>query len=180
MVQVDENKIIEGQVAEEDIPSIADEELEDTEVVDGDDGESTLQVSTMEPGEVNDDVSALLSLEELIKNHIESMEKLRVELKKNREMLDDSFNNNPTYREHVEKVKEVTKGKSSVKQQIAKQPSVALLDQKVKDLRFDINEKNKTLSDLLSDYKEQTGATSIETRNGQVLEIVSTSKLVKK
>lgn len=164
MAQVDEN--VELDAVEE-----------ESEVIEG--VVADVEVAT-DDDEINSDVAGMLSLEELIKNHVESMEKLRVELKKHREMLDDSFNNNPTYREHVEKVKDVTKGKNSVKQQIAKQPSVALLDQKVKDLRFDINEKNKTLSDLLQDYKEQTGATSIETRNGQVLEIVSTSKLVKK
>lgn len=127
----------------------------------------------------SDQASAMLSLEELIKNHIDSIDKLREELKLAREMFEDSFANNPTYREHEEKVKEVTKSKNSVRQQIVKQPSVAALEQKVKDIRFDINEKGKTLSDLLQDYKEQTGATSIETRNGQVLEIVSTSKLVR-
>lgn len=128
----------------------------------------------------NDQVTAMLSLEELIKNHIDSIDKLRDELKQAREMFEDSFANNPTYKEHVEKVKEVSKAKNSVKQQIAKQPSVATLEQKVKDIRFDINEKGKTLSDLLQDYKEQTGATSIETKNGQVLEIVSTAKLIRR
>jgi hypothetical protein len=128
----------------------------------------------------SDQAAAMLSLEELIKNHIDSIDKLKDELKQSREMFEDSFNNNPTYKEHVENVKEVSKLKNSVKQQIAKQPSVATLEQKVKDIRFDINEKAKTLSDLLQDYKEQTGATSIETRNGQVLEIVSTSKLVRR
>jgi parvulin-like peptidyl-prolyl isomerase len=124
--------------------------------------------------------AAMLNLEELIKNHIDSLDKLRNEMKEQREMYEDSFNNNPTYREHVEKVKEATKGRSQVRQQIAKQPSVAVLDQKIKDMRFDIKEKQQTLSDLLADYKEQTGATSIETRNGQVLEIVSTARLVRK
>lgn len=124
--------------------------------------------------------AAMLNLEELIKNHIDSLDKLRLEMKEQREMYEDSFNNNPTYREHVEKVKEATKGRSQVRQQIAKQPSVAVLDQKIKDMRFDIKEKQQTLSDLLADYKEQTGATSIETRNGQVLEIVSTARLVRK
>jgi predicted PP-loop superfamily ATPase len=127
-----------------------------------------------------DQATALLSLEELIKNHIEAIDKLKVELRQNREMLEDSFNSNPTYREHEEKVKEVMKGKNSVRQEIAKQPSVALIAQKVKDLRFDANEKSKTLSDLLQDYREQTGATQIETRDGKVLEIVSTMKLVRK
>lgn len=124
--------------------------------------------------------AAMLNLEELIKNHIDSLDKLRNEMKEQREMYEDSFNNNPTYREHQEKVKEATKGRSQVRQQIAKQPSVAVLDQKIKDMRFDIKEKQQTLSDLLADYKEQTGATSIETRNGQVLEIVSTARLVRK
>ena len=95
-------------------------------------------------------------------------------------MFEDAFNSNPTYREHTEKVKDATKARASVRQQIIKQPSVALLKQKVDDMRFDINEQSKTLSDLLQDYREQTGATQIETRNGQILEIVSTSKLVRR
>lgn len=127
-----------------------------------------------------DQASALLSLEELIKNHIESIDKLKIELRQQREMLEDSFDSNPTYREHMEKVKEVSKAKNSVRSEIAKQPSVAAIEQKVKDLRFDANEKSKTLSDLLQDYREQTGATQIETRDGKVLEIVSTSRLVRR
>ncbi len=126
-----------------------------------------------------DQSATFLSLEELIKNHIESVAKMRSELKTQREMFEDSFNNNPTYREHTEKVKEANKAKASVKKQISSQPSVALLAQKVKDLRFDINESNQTLSELLRDYREQTGATQIETRDGQIMEIVSTVKLVK-
>lgn len=128
----------------------------------------------------SDAATALLSLEELIKNHIDSIDKLRQEMKQHREMFEDAFNTNPTYREHTERVKEATKARSSVRQQIAKQPSVAMLKQKVDDMRFDINEQSKTLSDLLQDYREQTGATQIETRNGQTLEIVSTAKLVRR
>ena len=123
---------------------------------------------------------ALMSLEELIKNHIDSIDKMREELKQHREMFEDSFNSNPTYREHNERVKEATKARASVRSEISKQPSVAIVKQKVDDLRFDMNEQSKTLSDLLQDYKDQTGATQIETRKGQMLEIVSTSKLVRR
>ena len=145
----------------------------DAEVVDdGDDVVLEVEIPTA--------VSGMLSLEELIKNHIESIEKLKIETRQAKEMFEDSFESNPTYREHMDKVKEVTKSKNALRQQIAKQPSVAQLEQKVKDLRFDLSEKNKTLSDLVQDYKEQTGATSIETRDGKILEIVSTSKLVKR
>lgn len=145
------------------------EEIIEGEEIDGD--QTTSEVPA---------VDALLNLEELIKNHIDAIGKLRDEIKQSREMFDDSFNNNPTYRENVERVEEASKGRNSVRQEIAKQPSVALILQKLKDLRFDLNEQLKTLSDLLQDYHQQTGATQIETRDGQIMEIVSTSKLVKR
>ena len=163
MVQDDpQEEIIEGEVTSE------------SNSADGEDESIDIPVTG------TDQASALLSLEELIKNHIESIDKLKLEVKQQKEMLEDSFNNNPTYHEHDEKVKDVIKAKNSVRQEISKQPSVATLSQKVKDLRFDISEKSKTLSDLLQDFREQTGATQIETRDGKVLEIVSTSKLVRK
>lgn len=146
----------------------------DAEVID-----STVEPEVaIEPTE-SEPAATYLNLEELIKNHIESAAKLKAEIKANREMFDDSFNNNPTYRENDEKVKEAMKAKLSVKKQIASQPSVALLAQKLKDLRFDLSETNQTLSELLKDFREQTGATQIETRDGKMMEIVSTMKLVK-
>lgn len=150
-----------------------DEIKEENEIIEGD-------VSS-EAGETKEEFSqaaAYLNLEELIKNHIEAIDKLKDELKQAREMFEDSFNNNPTYREHVEKVKEANKAKASVRSEIAKQPSVATLKQKVDDIRFDLGEQSKTLSDLLQDYKDQTGATEIEARNGKIYAIVSVSKLV--
>ena len=128
----------------------------------------------------SDEAAVVISLDELIKNHIDSIAKLREELKAQREMYEDSFENDPVYRENAEKAKEAVKAKLAVKKQIGMQPSVAILAQKVKDLRVDISEKNKTLSDLVADYKEKTGATQIETRDGKIMEIVSTVKLVKK
>lgn len=129
--------------------------------------------------QVNQQAQAEMTLEGLIKEHVSSIQKLKEELKQNREMYDDSFINNPTFKEHSDRVKEATKAKSSVKQQIAKQPSVALLGQKVKDIRFDISEKNKTLSDLLIDYKQQTGATQLELFDGQIVDIVESAKIVR-
>ena len=155
-----------------------DEQVIEGEVTSDETGSEELDVPVTEGSE--NPVAGLLDLEELIKNHIDSIDKLKLELKTQREMYEDSFGSNPTYREHDEKVKEVSKAKNGVRQEISKQPSVAMLAQKVKDLRFDINEQGKTLSDLLQDYREQTGATSIETRDGKVLEIVSTARLVKR
>lgn len=150
-----------------------DEIKEENEIIEGD---VTSEVT--ETKEEFSQASAFLNLEELIKNHIEAIDKLKDELKLQREMFEDSFNNNPTYREHVEKVKEANKAKASVRSEIVKQPSVANLKQKVDDTRFDLSEQSKTLSDLLQDFKDQTGATEIEARNGKIYAIVSVSKLV--
>jgi len=152
-----------------------DEDVEEAEVV-ASETETEIEVNPAGASQAD----ALLSLEELIKNHIESIDKLKLEVKQQREMYEDSFASNPTYREHDEKVKEVTKARNSVRQEISKQPSVAMLSQKVKDLRFDLSEKTKTLSDLLQDYREQTGATSIETKDVKILENVITARLLKK
>jgi predicted RNase H-like nuclease (RuvC/YqgF family) len=148
------------------------EQIDDeSEIIEG-------EVSSDESKEDFSKAAAFLNLEELIKNHIEAIDKLKDELKQKREMFEDTFNNNPTYREHLEKVKEANKAKGSVRQELTKQPSVSQLKQKVDDLRFDIGEQSKTLSDLLQDFKEQTGATEIEARNGKIYAIVSVSKLV--
>lgn len=147
-----------------------DEIKEENEIIEGD--------ITSEAASDVSKAAAYLNLEELIKNHIEAIDKLKEDLKQSREMFEDSFNNNPTYHEHVEKVKEANKAKASVRSEIAKQPSVATLKQKVDDLRFDLGEQSKTLSDLLQDFKDQTGATEIEARNGKIYAIVSVSKLV--
>lgn len=144
------------------------------------DGEEVTEIPVEGEGQVVSAADTLLNLEELIKNHIESTDKLKEEIKKVREMFEDSFINNPTYNEATIKLKDVAKGRNSIKQQLSKQPSVAVIAQKIKDLRFDLGEQQKTLSDLLQDYHEQTGATQIEARNGQIMEIVSTAKLVRK
>src|SRR5258708_12558052 len=83
--------------------------------------------------------AVLLSLEELIKNHIDSIDKMRNDLRQVREMFDDSFGNNPTYREATEQAQEAAKKKNKLKQEIAKQPSVAQIPQKIKDPRFDLS-----------------------------------------
>lgn len=134
----------------------------------------------VEERRIKNEATELMALEDMIKNHVALMDKLKDELKQKKEMFEDSFNNNPVFREHTEKVKSVTKEKSVIRQQIAKQPSVASLNQEIKDLKFDLNERKKTLSDLLVDYKGKTGATQLELFNGQVMEIVQEAKLVRR
>jgi predicted nuclease with TOPRIM domain len=128
---------------------------------------------------MNNDTQQIISLENLIKSHIENEGKLQNELRAKREMHKDSFENNPLYREKDEKVKEATKSKNSLKKEISKKPDVARLDQKIKDLQFDLNESKKTLSGLLLDYKELTQVAQLELFDGSMIEIAITAKPVR-
>lgn len=145
---------------------VVDAEVEETEVV-------------AEPEAVGD-AAVLLNLEEMIKNYIVSLDKLREEKKKLQEMFDDSFVNNPTYRENAEKAKEALKVKATTRQQIASQPAVIAIAQKVKGLSADIKESQNSLSDYLLEYQRMTGANEIEDNDGQIREIINSAKLIKR
>lgn len=121
--------------------------------------------------------NVILNLEEMIKSHLSSLDRLTEELKKHQGMLDDIFLNDPTFKDHSEKAKEASKIKSATKQQILKQPQVADLATKVKNLRSEAKEIKDALSDYLQEYRRMSGATEIE-HNGEVREIVYVAKLV--
>jgi len=125
------------------------------------------------------DVNVLLSLEEMIKNTIASLDKMQDELKIQREMVNNTLANDTTYGEHEQKAKEAAKVKTKTKQEILKRPAVLALSQKVKDISSELNDKRRSLSEYLYEYHRMTGATQIETLDGEMRQIVSTLKLVK-
>lgn len=122
----------------------------------------------------------LLNMEGLIKGHISTIDQLTTEAKKLKDMLDDIFNNDPTFQEHDKLAKEAAKVKQGTKQQILKQPQAADLDKKVKDLKADIKENQASLSDYLQEYARMAGVNEIEGDDGEVREIVYHAKLIKK
>lgn len=126
------------------------------------------------------DAAILLNLSEMIKNYIQSIDKLREEKKKHQEMFEDAFVNNPVYRENAEKAKEALKVKATTRQQIASQPSVIATAQKIKDLGRDLKERQIALSDYLLEYQRLTGANEIEDAEGQIREIINSAKLIKR
>lgn len=122
----------------------------------------------------------LLNMEGLIKGHISTIDKLSEEAKKLKDMLDDIFNNEPTFQEHDKLAKEAAKVKQNTKQQILKQPQAADLDKKVKDLKTDIKENQASLSDYLQEYARMSGVNEIEGDDGEIREIIYTARLIKK
>jgi len=119
-------------------------------------------------------------LESLIKSYIAKIDMLEKELKEKNRMLKDAFESDAVYKEHADKAKEANRIKSATKEQILKQPSLAELGERIKDLRFDVNEQQAVLADYLSQYQQQTGANQIEVGDGEVMDIITVVKLSKR
>lgn len=166
-----------------------DTQVQDAEVVETDtvsqDGFPTLEdvKMTSQDGEVvaTEDQSAVLtSLDEMIKAHVQSIDRLRVEVKKLREMVQDGFANDAVYKEHDDAAKAAAKVRQATKAQIMKQPAIIALVQKMKTINSELKDKQYSLSDYLLEYQRISGANQIETDDGQVLEIVNSAKVVRK
>lgn len=122
----------------------------------------------------------LVNMEGMIKNHIASIEKLQDEAKKLKDMLDDIFNNDPTYKDHNEKAKEATKVKQATRQQILQRPQAKELNEKIKTMKSEMKELQDALSDYLQEYQRMSGLTEIEGDDGMIREIVYTARLIRK
>ena len=136
--------------------------------------DSSSEISTV------DNSSILLNLDDMIKSHLSSIDRMSDELKKQNDMLNAIFENDPTYQEHTKAAKEAARVKSATKQQILKQPQAADLNLKVKNMRSEMKQLQEALSDYLKEYQRLSGANEIEGDDGEVREIVYTAKLIKK
>lgn len=130
--------------------------------------------------DANSDAIILLNLESLVKGHISSLEKLQIEVRKHKEMLDSALANDPTYKEHSEKAKEANQIKSQTRAQIMKQPSMMTLSNKMKNFKSEARELQIELSEYLQEYQRLSGTNEIEGEDGTLREIVNEAKLIKK
>jgi predicted RNase H-like nuclease (RuvC/YqgF family) len=122
----------------------------------------------------------LINMESMIKSHIAAIDKQQDEAKKLKEMLDDIFKNDPTYKDHDEKAKEAAGVKQKTRAQILARPQAAELDQKIKALKAEIKDTQGALSDYLQEYARMAGVNEIEGDDGEMREIVYSAKLVRK
>lgn len=127
-----------------------------------------------------DNSTIITSLDELIKSHILNIDKMHEEQKKLRDMLADGLNNDATFQEVQNKVKEVSKEKAQARSQIMDRPGIIEVANKLKSLNAEIKEKQTSLSDYLLEYQRLTGANQIEGSDGDIREIIHIAKLVKK
>lgn len=121
----------------------------------------------------------LVAVTSLIQSYIAQIDRSSKELSANKQMLMDAFLNDPTYREHERSVKEAVKVRSGTKMQILKQPTLAELAEKIKDIAATVKDAKHSLSDYLQEFARMTGAREIEDSEGELREIVYTAKLIK-
>jgi hypothetical protein len=152
------------------------EQIVDAEIVSSDD---TSESPTNMQSE-SDQSTVLTSLDELIKSHIASLDRLKEEKKKLQEMVADGLNNDVNFKELSDKAKEATKAKSQARQQIMNRPGVIEFVNKLKNIASEIKEKNMSLSDYLLEYQKMAGVNQVEGYDGEVREIVQLARLVKK
>lgn len=126
------------------------------------------------------DAALLVKIEEMINTHLSQIDDLSEEITKHKEMVDDIFGNDETYKQHEEAAKEATRIKTNTKKEILKRPEVANLSEKLKSLKSQKSELQQGLSDYLREYQRLSGSSEFEGKNGEVMEIVYVAKLVKK
>lgn len=133
---------------------------------------------------VNDDkknqADVMLNLETLVKSHLTSIDQIRDALKKQKEMYDDIFLNDPTFQEHDKIVKEAAKVRKTTQSEIMKRANVYDIYQKMKDLKIELKDKKLALSEYVREYQRLSGVNEIVNDAGEVMEIVYEVKLIRK
>lgn len=122
----------------------------------------------------------LLAIESAIKTRILQSQKLKEELKAEKEMLKSMLENDPEYLEKEKTAKAATKDKTAAKQKVINTPEGKALNQKVKDLSNEAKDVQEGLSYYLREYQIKTGANQFENQDGEVLDIVYVAKLVRR
>lgn len=146
--------------------------------------EETSEVTTEEKTTESDDIanlaSNLLLVEEKIKQHLADIQRLQGQYKEQRNMFEDSFANDANYKELNDKAKEANRLKNAAKQQILRSPAIQELSNKVKAMKEELADLQDSLSDYLREYQRTTGSNVFVGDNGEELEIVHVTKLVRR
>lgn len=130
--------------------------------------------------QIPDAVATQLSVEALIKTLISRIARVKEDLKPVKEMLSDLLNNNEAYQLAANEAKEVSKKKSAIKKEILSTPGGKMAQEKVNELKNELNDAQEALSSYLTDYQRLTGSNEIEGEDGELRKIVYVAKLVRK
>lgn len=126
------------------------------------------------------DVDAQINLEQMIKNHLADISKIREKLKTQKDMFKSSFESDKQFSEVDVEHKAVARKKTEAKQRITRTDAVSAVATVIKTLQDELKDAQQALSDYLNQYVVQTQATEFMGPDGELHQIVRTAKLVKK
>ena len=161
-----QDEVQEGEVVEEVTEPTSEETTESTPTV-------TTSASDSE-------ATILESLESLIRENLAKIDRLGEELGKQKEMVDSVLLNDEVYKQHDEAAKAAAKVKNNTKQQIMSRPDVSHIANKLKEASLEIKETKESMNSYLQEYQRLSGSSEIEDDKGQVMQIISIAKLVRR
>lgn len=121
-------------------------------------------------------VQESVSYEKTVSQHYAEVRKLKAELKEQRAMLKDAYENDKEYHEAQEAIKEKQRRRAELKKILNDQPAIAALKAKIKDLSTELKDGQLALFDYLGAYVKHSGMTTIELE-GETKKIVTQYKL---
>lgn len=135
---------------------------------------------TIEPVETTDSsADRLLNTESMIKRLLGDIEKFRSDIKEQKDMFDSTFENDAVYAEKLKKEDEVKKEKEAVRQTLLKTSSALAAGSKLKELKEELKDTQKSLEGLLKEYQILSGSNQITRDDGEIYEIVTSYKIKK-
>jgi len=123
---------------------------------------------------------SVVDLSSLINDYLHTIDEQKKQLKEQKQMLKDTFENDQEHHEISEKVKALNKEKAAIKQRIMKQASVEPISAKIKELQLELRDMDDKLSGYLQEYQRVSGTNVIEDAKGEMMQIVPVYRLVKK
>ncbi len=127
-----------------------------------------------------DNKMSMLDLSSLINDYVRTIDEAKKQLKEQRQMVKDTFENDQQYHELSEKVKTFNKEKNAVKQKLLKTPAAEAALTKMRDLQGELKDMDDKLSGYLQEYQRVAGTNIIEGTDGEIRQIIPVYKLVKK
>ncbi len=123
---------------------------------------------------------SLISLESMINRYVGDIEKMKEQLKTQKDMFNDAVQNDAEYAQEEAKAKEINRVKNAAKQKITKQPAVASIVERMNTMKDEIKEMQEALSNYLQQFQKIAGTNQLVAENGEIREIVTTHRLIKK
>jgi vacuolar-type H+-ATPase subunit I/STV1 len=152
------------------------------ETVDADEPTEAVEESSDDESE-RPEMSAGLSrleLESLIQRYMDDVEKLKSQIKSQKEMYNASFEGDAEYAQADEAAKDAKKKASAAKQRITQQPAVKDAEMRMSELKDEMKDVQEAISGLAEQYQTVAGTNQIVQDDGQVLEIVRNFKVIRK